>query len=427
VKQKNLILMVVAVACGLGAAVLTAQMSGKPRVEEVEVAVAAKNLPTGTYITKENLEKLITTKKVPKNSLTHEVVVNPTDMVGKRLARGTRKDEVFNPVDLSNDNLRFLDGKNNYSIPMTAAKAAGGGVAPGSKVDVLASLALDNKIGVFPLLVNVHVLEVNGEADLTNKNRFMNMSMVTLAITDEEIALLKLAEKRGCDLSLVLVHPDRPPVTNYDARTIKSKLESGQHPAFADAVATAPAPEVKPETKPEGRPENKSDLVKVLIAKVNIDPETPITQELIDTKLAVKEMPREFAPEACTDLKSFLGANKVFKTGLAKDQWVLGSMIGDPKVSSKPAPQDDKIEGLPKAGPTQPGKSPEVPRKDAVTFQDVTFHTASKTMVARYAVYPSGEKKLLKLITPQYAAENPPEAEKQPEATEPKAEPKKID
>jgi hypothetical protein len=346
-------------------------------------------------------------------------VVSSNDIIGKRLARGTRKDEVFNPVDLNNENLRFLDGKNNFSIPMTAQKAAGGGVAPGSKVDVIASLSLDSKIGVFPLLVNVHVLEVNGEADLTNKNRFKDMNMVTLAITDEEIALLQLALKRGCDLSLVLVHPDRPPVTNYDAKLIKAKLENGQHPAFADAVATAPPPDAKPEGKPEGKPEAKPDMVKVLIAKETIDPETPVTQELIDTKLVVKEMPREFAPEACADLKAFLGANKVFKTGLAKDQWVLAAMIGDPKLSSKPAPQDDKIESLPKPPPAEPNTKPGRQR-ELVTFQDVTFHTASKTMVARYAVYPGGDKKLLKLVTPQYAAENPPETEKQPEATEPK-------
>src|SRR4051812_11044576 len=176
--------MVVAVGCGLVAAILTSQMSGKPKVEEIDVLVAAKDLPTGSMITKDSLEKMVKTQKVPKSSITHEVVFNKDDLVGKRLARGTRQGETFNPADLKLGAIGvFLEGKNNYSIPMTAPKAAGGGVVPGSKVDVLASLNLAGRIGAFPLLVNTHVLEVNGEPDLTKNGRFLNMSMVTLAVT----------------------------------------------------------------------------------------------------------------------------------------------------------------------------------------------------------------------------------------------------
>ena len=53
-KQKNLILMVVAVGCGLVAAFLTTQINAKPKVEKVEVLVAAKDLPVGTMFTKED-------------------------------------------------------------------------------------------------------------------------------------------------------------------------------------------------------------------------------------------------------------------------------------------------------------------------------------------------------------------------------------
>ena len=68
-KQKNLILMVVAVGCGLVAAFLTSQMSGRSaQVEQVEVIVAAKDLPVGTMLGKDDLKTLVKTKKLPKHN-----------------------------------------------------------------------------------------------------------------------------------------------------------------------------------------------------------------------------------------------------------------------------------------------------------------------------------------------------------------------
>src|SRR5206468_11176458 len=59
-KQKNLILMVVAVGCGLVAAFLTSQMSARSSaVEQVEVIVAAKDLPVGTMLGKEDRKSVV--------------------------------------------------------------------------------------------------------------------------------------------------------------------------------------------------------------------------------------------------------------------------------------------------------------------------------------------------------------------------------
>ena len=68
-KQKNLILMVVAVGCGLVAAFLTTQMNAKPKVEQVEVVVAAKDLPVGTTITQGRPAEVIARKKIAKDAL----------------------------------------------------------------------------------------------------------------------------------------------------------------------------------------------------------------------------------------------------------------------------------------------------------------------------------------------------------------------
>ena len=74
-KQKNLILMGVAVGCGLVAAVLTARMNAGPApVEKVEVVVPAKDIPVGTMITKDDVSKLFTRKAFPKDGLPPNIV-----------------------------------------------------------------------------------------------------------------------------------------------------------------------------------------------------------------------------------------------------------------------------------------------------------------------------------------------------------------
>jgi Flp pilus assembly protein CpaB len=429
VKQKNLVLMVVAVGCGLVAAILTSQMSGKPKVEEVKVLVAVKDLPTGTMITKETVDKMVKEQPVPKSSITHEVVINKEELVGKRLARGTRQGEMFNPADLKVGGIGvFLEGKNNYSIPMTAVKGAGGGVVPGSKVDVLASLTLSGKIGAFPLLVNTHVLEVNGEADLTKGNgKFLNMTMVTLAVSDEEASLLALAEKRGCELHLVLINPDRPAPANYDMKLVMQRLQDGLHPAFADSTQTEERKQPAEKDPAPAPVAAKPETIKVLVALENIAPNTEITKDLIEKKFEVKEVLSQYAPGACTDLNTHLGIGKVIKSEVAKGQWVTEQMIGLPGL--KPAPRDEFA--LPKPAP-EPDAKPEVrpshPVVAAKVYQDVAVHTASGTRIYRYEVnVKTGDRKLVKILRPEQAAAAPAEpteekteTEKQPGTTDAK-------
>src|SRR5262245_48444322 len=97
-KQKNLILMVVAVGCGLVAAFLTTQINAKPKVEMVRVLVAAKNLPVGTMFTKADLPTLTNWKEMPKDSLPPAFVVSEEELLDKRLSSQIPKDTTFNPA-----------------------------------------------------------------------------------------------------------------------------------------------------------------------------------------------------------------------------------------------------------------------------------------------------------------------------------------
>jgi len=161
-KQKNLILMVVAVGCGLVAAFLTTQINARPKVDQVEVIVAAKDLAVGTMMTKSELPKLITRKKIPKDALPTAFVLNEDEMLDRRLTRPVLKDETFNPGILTKGGvITPPDGMDMISMPVNVSNAVAGFVGPGSKVDVLATLRTQTQLRAFPLLIDMLVLAVD--------------------------------------------------------------------------------------------------------------------------------------------------------------------------------------------------------------------------------------------------------------------------
>src|SRR5215207_4511317 len=198
-KQKNVILMVVAVGCGLVAAFLTSQMASKP-VEQIEVVVAANDLPVGTVFTKEAMEKVVKTKKVPKDALPPVFITNKDELLDKRLSRPMRAEETLNPNDL-NKGIALPDGHDLVSLAIGASNAASGFVVPGSRVDVMASLRLDNTLKVFDLMVNTLVVNVNH--DMANANKggvYADLNQVGFALTPKQSKVLELARARGCHL-----------------------------------------------------------------------------------------------------------------------------------------------------------------------------------------------------------------------------------
>ncbi len=88
-KQKNVLLMVVAVACGLAAAVLTTQMTGKPAApDQVEILAAAKELQVGLKLDKAKIAEFVKKKKVNKNDVPPEgVCFKEEDLVDKYVQR----------------------------------------------------------------------------------------------------------------------------------------------------------------------------------------------------------------------------------------------------------------------------------------------------------------------------------------------------
>lgn len=414
-KQKNLILMVVAVGCGLVAAFLTTQINAKPKVEQVEVWVAAKDLPVGTMITEKDLPKVAAKKAIPKDVLPASFVIDERELIDKRLTRPFAKDEVFVPVALAKGGVITLpDGKDMTSLPMNVTNGVAGFVGPGSKVDVLATLKLGNKLEAFPLLIDMLVLAVDTHTSYdTQKGVFPNMSTVSFAVTQEEALLLRLAQQRNCHLSLLLRHPGKPVDPNYDIKKIKKLLEDDRNPTQLVTFEKGgePPADKAPEPAPQPTPVTRIETVKVLVANADIAPETVITRDLLSEKFTERELPKEMVEGVITDFTPHL--QRVFKTGVAKGQWVTESMVAAPGL--KPAPQDHLIDNEPKPAPVKP-EPPKIEPKVNPTpppttgpkrTHDIYGHTASGTVIYRYEEVKPGEWKLKQTLTPEEAARTP--------------------
>jgi pilus assembly protein CpaB len=402
-KQKNLILMVVAVGCGLVAAFLTTQINARPRVDQVEVIVAAKDLPVGTMMTKTDLPKLITRKKIAKDALPTAFVMTEEDLLDRRLTRAVRKEETFNPNDLTKGGIVTLpEGMDMISMPVSVSNAVAGFVVPGSKVDVLATLRLGNKLRAFPILVDMLVLAVDQHVSPdTSKNGsgvFPNMSNVSFAATQEQALLLALAKHRGCHLELLLRHPGKKLDEDYDIKKVKKMLEDEKQPAELKPTdgndgSEAPIYPFPPLEAPA--PVAKVEYVKVWSAKVNIDPGTEITKDLVAQKLVETEIPKAAAKGAYSDLSKLINQNLTLKTGLSEGQWVTENLVG-PAVG-KPQPLEDFVP--PKTEPQAPTVAAG-PRAQ----KDVTVTGPSGTFIYRYEEFRPGDWKLVKIMTQAEAA-----------------------
>lgn len=417
-KQKNVILMVVAVGCGLVAAFLTSQMSAKP-VEQVEVVVAAKDLPVGTVFTKEEMKSLIKMKKVSKDGLPPAYITNPDELIDKRLSRPRGLEETFNPADL-NKGMALPDGCDLMALSIGSSSAASGFIVPGSRVDIMASLKLGNTLKVFKLLVNTLIVNVNQDTTNNKNGVYPDVSQVGLALTEKERVLLELARARSCNLVITLRNTNKPADSDkaYNIDEVIKLLEDGQNPTVVKAGTepnekrpdgtvpdpVKPADPVKPmdPVKPVEPPVVK--VVKVLVAKHDIAPHTDVTADLVAEAFELKELPKDFAGDAMSDLTDALG--KQLKTGVAKGQWVTPAMVG---IEFKQGPPQDPFV-KPDTTPT-PVTPPAAVKPVARKKHDLSVHTASGTVVHRYEEVAPGQWKKIAELSPEQAARDDNKAE----------------
>ena len=260
-KPKTIILMVVAIVCGLGASYMTSRLLAEreeqpervvvQEVPKVKLLVAKKALPLGQTI--KDAQALFVEKTFSRDDAPKDVVTDYKALQGKTLRRPLRAgDHVF--VDDVREGPVTLDvppGMRAVGLRVTIdAIASGFASLPGSKVDIIWNSKGNNADDTvsLKLLQNVLVLAADTQ-DLAVEGRAAPASVVTLALNPRDAERVSLASENG-SLRLILRRPDDEKIHDSEFTRL-SDLWAKERQA---EQAKAGEPELKlPEEKlPEG-------------------------------------------------------------------------------------------------------------------------------------------------------------------------------
>jgi pilus assembly protein CpaB len=210
-KPKTIILMVVAVVCGLAASYMTSRViadRNRPTVEEekVTILVAKQKIPYSTLIkdpTKYFVEKQYTKGEEPKKA------IKSWDQVqDKRLNKPLSEDQFVTADDLMDPKTAGIEvllppGMRAVALKVNAASVVAGFVLPNSRVDVVLTMKNGEHSITKTILQNMLVLASDMLTGRPEEKQANLASTVTVAAKPEDVEKLRLAEGIG-ELSLAL-------------------------------------------------------------------------------------------------------------------------------------------------------------------------------------------------------------------------------
>jgi pilus assembly protein CpaB len=211
-KPKTLILMVVAVTCGLGASYMTSRLLAERQPDEgekVSILVAKKNLDMGLTIKK--VEDFFEEKKFVSGDEPKNAIVDAKDLQARVLKRSLRKGDFVTGEDLLSDKDNTLSnimaqGYRAIGIRVNIQDIASGFASlPMSRVDLLWTMKRtnDKDSAARVLLENVLVLAADAQLNRAEGSSAMPATVVTVALKPEECLKVDLARQMGT-ISLVL-------------------------------------------------------------------------------------------------------------------------------------------------------------------------------------------------------------------------------
>jgi pilus assembly protein CpaB len=214
-KPQTLIMLVVAVGCGLAAMVMTQRFLTAPTEEKPkgkEVVVAAVDIQPGDQLN----DTLIKTVEWPDDVLPEDAVTDPQEILGRSVRYPIAANEVVTPAKLAAQGVGpglepiIEEGKRAMSVAIKTQESAAGFIKPGSRVDiVMISKRSGTKGGkAKTILQNVQVIAVNQAInnEATDEQQGHVVEMITFMLTPEEAEMLALAQNTGA-IQLVLRNP----------------------------------------------------------------------------------------------------------------------------------------------------------------------------------------------------------------------------
>jgi Flp pilus assembly protein CpaB len=258
-KPKTMILMVVAVACGLAASYMTSKLLAErkaPDPERAPILVARTKVPKFTLM--KDPDKFFEQKWRLKTDLpTSGYFSDPKEILGKRINREIKADVHISPEDVAehtNNSLPTPDGFGSIAIRVTAASAVGFFVAPGDKVDIVLTQR-GEQASASTILREVLVLAVADktariEGEPGQPNGVIPAQTVVIAVKPDAGMLVKLAETEG-ELSLVLRKDGDKSEWKADRIYTKEDLKRAGRDSSFVSVPTTPLTEEPRTTEPK--------------------------------------------------------------------------------------------------------------------------------------------------------------------------------
>jgi pilus assembly protein CpaB len=321
-----MVLLALAIGCGLVAAFLTAKLgaSGGSKTEMVPVLVAAKNLDQGTKL--DDPDKVFVRKPFPKESVPPEFIDDLSQMKGKVLTRTVRAGTHVTVADFAGKTSIDLpigeDGTpyKGMAIKVSQHTAVSGFIQPGDRVDVMVVEHMQNgKTATTLLMENVLVVAINEIAVKPEGQggAIKNTNTVTLAVKQKDGLILSLAQAKG-EISLMLRSKDD---VTKKGRNSSRTIDSFDRPDEPAAGVTANAPE----------------LAKVPVARKDLPPGTRITDptELFEEREVPEAVLNEAVVRDMNELKDKIVTKYAYAGLLVPKAAFEGEL---PKAPTGPAP-----------------------------------------------------------------------------------------
>jgi hypothetical protein len=134
-----------------------------------------------------------------------------------------QKGEIISAFDVYSQSLRAPEGKELATIPL-AIGGGGGFYAPGCRSEIIATVRLEKRLESF-IVVRDTVIQALVDSRPPRPGWFPPRGAV-LTVDPKERELLEFVQARGCQLEVLLHHPESPPDTEpVDFDGVKKLLD----------------------------------------------------------------------------------------------------------------------------------------------------------------------------------------------------------
>lgn len=289
-RPKSLLLLALALGCGLVASIGISQVMDRgpaqqAKLETSPIYVAIHNINTGDPID----SAMISLQEWPKDKIPKGAISKLEDLQGRRPRTAIIEGEpilegkLLEPGQMADPIRQITKGMRLKTIAVDAEKSAAGLLGPGDRVDVQLFVRKDQRTGVDTakskiILQNIRVFAVDQtvQRSADGGEEKSIAKTVSLLLTPDQASKLALAEQVG-EISLIPRNPDDEDSADFSEYTVDDLLSGEEKNSRKKEQGT----DKEEPTKKE--PSLASSLIGA-IASIPTPPKEPIRMEVVEAQ-----------------------------------------------------------------------------------------------------------------------------------------------